>query len=106
MLSLIFFYDMITANNKQQRVAYLPGFKYNAGLTGVTGINETAASAAFGRQKEEKHEKDNVLCINSDLSACRCGLRRRSKKSRGARRSEGRRGKSAEGGHKRTLHAH
>ena len=54
MLSLIFFYDMITVNNKQQRVAYLPGFKYNAGLTGITGKNETAASAAFGRQKEEK----------------------------------------------------
>ena len=54
MLSLILFYDMMTANNKQQCVAYLPGFKYYAGLTGITGKNETAASAAFGRQKEEK----------------------------------------------------
>ena len=54
MLSLIFFYDMITLNNKQQRVAYLPGLKNNGGLTVVTGKNETAASAAFGRQKEEK----------------------------------------------------
>ena len=37
MLSLIFFCDMMTANNKQQRVAYLVFFKCNAGLTGVTG---------------------------------------------------------------------
>ena len=58
MLSLIFFYDMMTANNKQQRVAYQFFFnfflKYTAGLTGVTGKQETAASAASGRQKEDK----------------------------------------------------
>lgn len=54
MLSLIFFCDMMTANNKQQRVAYLVFFKCNAGLTGVAGKQETAASAASGRQKEDK----------------------------------------------------
>ena len=73
-------------NNGQQRILY-PGKR------------------SAGNYSRIELEKIIVHCINSDLSACRCGLRRWSKKSRGARRSEGRRGKSAAGGHQRKLPA-